>query len=100
MLSFITLYPESWQAHSYVALCGTAEHAMLWMLEQNPQIQKIMLCLDNDGAGRKAVDRLTGILAEHGYTQAVPLLPERKDWNDMLTTPADEQEQGMTMEMR
>jgi len=33
LLSFITLYPEGWQRHNYVALCGTAEHAMLWMLD-------------------------------------------------------------------
>ena len=99
LLSFISLYPKDWRENSYVALCGTAEHAMLWMLEQNPQLQKIALCLDSDDAGRKAVDRLTGILAERGYTQAVPLLPERKDWNDMLAAPADEQEQGLTMKM-
>ncbi|MDD4511380.1 MAG: toprim domain-containing protein [Oscillospiraceae bacterium] len=72
---------------------------MLWMLEQNLQLQKIALCLDNDDAGRKAIDRLIGILAERGYTQTVPLLPERKDWNDMLTASADEQEQGLTMKM-
>ena len=40
MLAFITLYPDGWQSNSYVALCGTAEHAMLWMLEQNQQLEK------------------------------------------------------------
>lgn len=38
----------------YVALCGTSEHAMLWMLEQNPQIRKVALCLDHDEAGIEA----------------------------------------------
>ena len=27
MLSFLTLYPEGWQEHSYVALCGTGGQA-------------------------------------------------------------------------
>lgn len=54
LLSFLTLYPQDWQKHSYVALCGTSEHAMLWMLEQNPQIRKVALCLDHDEAGIEA----------------------------------------------
>ena len=84
MLSFITLFPQDWQTNSYVALCGTSEHAMLWMLEQNPQLQEIALCLDQDAAGRKAVARLTGVLQEYGYSEIVPKLPEAKDWNDEL----------------
>ena len=30
LLAFLTLYPEDWQQHSYVALCGTAgtRHAL------------------------------------------------------------------------
>ncbi len=84
LMSFITLYPQDWGSHSYVALCGTAEHAMLWMLEQNPHLQNVTLCLDNDDAGRKAVERLTSILNENGYMDIVPLLPEAKDWNEEL----------------
>ena len=84
MMSFITLCPQDWQPHSYVALCGTAEHAMLWMMEQNPHLQNVTLCLDNDDAGQKAVERLTSILHENGYTDIVPLLPEAKDWNEEL----------------
>ena len=84
LMSFITLYPQDWCSHSYVALCGTSEHAVLWMLEQNPQLQNVTLCLDNDDAGQKAVERLTGILHENGYMDIVPLLPEAKDWNEEL----------------
>lgn len=74
LLAFLTLYPEDWQQHSYVALCGTAEHAMLWMLEQNPKLQKIILCLDHDAAGIEAAGRLTDILCKHGYDSAEGLL--------------------------
>ena len=84
LLAFLTLYPEDWQRHSYVALCGTAEHAMLWMLEQNPKLQKIILCLDHDAAGIEAAGRLTDILREHGYTQSAPLRSINKDWDEDL----------------
>ena len=89
LMSFVALYPEDWRAHNYVALCGTSEHAMLWMLEQNPQLQKVALCLDSDNAGQKAVERLTGILSEHGYADVTPMLPEDKDWNDELVARRD-----------
>ena len=35
LLAFLTLYPEAWREHSYVALCGTSEQAA----EQHPQLQ-------------------------------------------------------------
>ena len=84
LLSFLTLYPKSWQQHSYVALCGTAEHAMLWMLEKNPNLRKTILCLDHDAAGIEAVGRLSDVLREHGYSQIAPLQSEYKDWDEDL----------------
>ena len=79
-----TLYPDGWQQHSYVALCGTAEHAMLWMLEKNPNLRKAILCLDHDAAGIEAVGRLSEVLREHGYSQIAPLQSEYKDWDEDL----------------
>ena len=61
LLAFLTLYPEAWREHSYVALCGTSEQAMLWMLEKDPRLQRVVLCLDHDAAGIEA----TG--PSHGY---------------------------------
>ena len=43
LLSFLSLYPKGWQKYSFAALCGTSEHVMLWMLEQNPNIRHIVL---------------------------------------------------------
>lgn len=77
-------YPDGWQQHSYVALCGTAEHAMLWMLEKNPNLRKTILCLDHDAAGIEAVGRLSDVLREHGYSQIAPLQSEYKDWDEDL----------------
>ena len=84
MLSFISLYQKDWQSNSYVSLCGVSEHALLQLLVDNPQVQKIVLWLDNDKAGLKARERLAGILTEKGYGDVFSLLPQRKDWNEDL----------------
>lgn len=86
LLSFLSLYPQDWQRHSYVSLCGVSEHALLQLLEENPQVKKIGLCLDNDKAGLKAQERLTGILSERGYGNVFPLFSRQKDWNEDLQT--------------
>ena len=84
LLSFLTRYPRGWQEHSYVSLCGTSEHAMLWMLERNPSLRTICLCLDHDEAGIEASGRLTEILHEHGYDEVGAIQPGHKDWNEDL----------------
>ena len=66
MMSFLTLHPNNWQEHSYVALCGVSPQAMMHLQEQNPQLQEVSLCLDNDKAGLAATERLTEILQEAG----------------------------------
>ena len=83
LLSFLTLYPKGWQEHSYVALCGVGEQAMVWMLEQNSSIRQVLLCLDHDKAGIEAAGRLTDVLSARGVSVSV-LQPERKDWNEDL----------------
>lgn len=97
LLSFITLYPEDWQRHSYVALCGTSDKAMFWMLEQDPNLRQIALCLDNDDAGIKASQRLSDALQEKGYSEVQTLLPSQKDWNAELTDGPALAKQEMTM---
>ena len=84
LLSFLTRYPRGWQEHSFVALCGTSEHAMLWMLERNPNLRTVCLCLDHDAAGIEASGRLTEILHKHGYDEVGVIQPEHKDWNEDL----------------
>ena len=82
LLSFLTLYPKDWQQHSYVALCGVGEQAMLWMLEQAPEFRRPILCLDHDAAGIEATGRLKEILAERGYAETAVLQSIHKDWNE------------------
>ena len=83
LLSYVSLYPENWQQHSYVALCGVGSQSMMKMLELNPHLQEAALCLDNDEAGYKASERLKNQLAESGYLCS-RLISQGKDWNDDL----------------
>ena len=97
LMSFLSRYPRGWQEHSFVALCGTSEHAILWMLEQNPGIRSVCLCLDHDQAGIEASGRLAELLHEHGYDDVGMLQSEYKDWNEDLKArrglPAQEAEE-------
>ncbi len=84
MMSFLTLYPQDWQKHSYIAMNGVYENAVLTALKNHSNLTEIVLCVDNDEGGIEAVDRLRDILAEKGYTEVKRLAPEYKDWNEVL----------------
>lgn len=84
MLSYITLHPENWQSHSYVTLCGTGNKALLWMLENLPQVREVFLCLDHDGAGIENGLKHRETLRELGYTNIQIIQPKHKDWNENL----------------
>ena len=84
MMSFLTLYPKDWQKHSYIAMNGVYENAVLTGLKSHSNLNEIILCVDNDEGGIEAVDRLKDILAENGYPNVKRLSPEFKDWNECL----------------
>ena len=84
MLSYLTLYPQDWQKHSYIAMNGVYENAVLTALEHHSSLEEIVLCTDNDEGGIDAVDRLTDILKEHGYENISRIAPENKDFNENL----------------
>ena len=84
MMSFLTLYPKDWQKHSYIAMNGVYENAVLAALKNHSNLSEVILCVDNDEGGIEAVDRLKDILAEKGYTDVKRLTPEFKDWNEVL----------------
>ena len=81
MLSYISMNPQQWQEHSYVACCGTSPIPVMQMLKPDTQI--VYLCLDNDDAGHKASERMAEQLRERGV-MTERLVPELKDWNDDL----------------
>ena len=91
LLSHITLYPYGWQEHSYVACCGTSIQPVLERLRQNPKLDTVYLCLDNDDAGNDACDRMTDTLEDMGL-EVQRLCPVRKDWNDDLCAKFERKE--------
>lgn len=84
MLSFITLYQKDWQQHSYIAMNGVYESAVLKALGKHSDLQSVYLCTDNDEGGIDAAERLRDILHEHGYTDIFRIAPQLKDWNEVL----------------
>lgn len=99
LLSYISLHPEGWQEHTYVALCGVSAAPIHRLLETQPQLQDVTLCLDNDKAGHNAARRIAGeLLREWNVTMSAEF-PTLKDWNDELLSFRQEENQGLTMSM-
>lgn len=80
MLAFITLNPDNWQQHSYVALCSVSEKAILHRLQVKPKLRRIILCLDHDSAGISASFHIKEILNAKGYDDVQIQHSENKDW--------------------
>lgn len=83
LLSHITLYPAGWLEHSYVACCGTSVQPVLERLRQNPKLNMVYLCLDNDEAGEDACESMMEVLDDLDV-DVERLRPQGKDWNDDL----------------
>ena len=89
MLSYLTLNPQDWQKHSYIAMNGVYENAVLTALKGHSNLSEIVICTDNDVGGIDAADRLSDILKEKGYADIKRLVPEFKDWNECLKVQND-----------
>ncbi len=84
MMSYLTLHPEKWQEHSYIAMNGVYENAVLTALKGHSNLSEIVICTDNDVGGIDSADRLSDILKEKGYADIKRILPINKDWNEDL----------------
>lgn len=84
MLSFITLKQKDWKNHSYIAMNGVYESALLKALESHSDLKNIYLCTDNDEGGIDAAERLSDILRARKYENVFRILPQNKDWNEDL----------------
>ena len=100
LLSYLTLYPEEWKEHSYVACCGTSPIPVLTMLQRMKTPQAVYLCLDNDRAGHEASLRMAEQIGEQFHIASDRLIPEQKDWNDDLCVLREAPKQGLAMGMR
>lgn len=84
IMSYLTLHPENWQEHSYIAMNGVYENAVLTALKGHSNLSEIVICSDNDDGGIDAADRLSDILEGSGYADIKLILPINKDWNEDL----------------
>lgn len=96
MLSFISMHKKHWKEHSYAAACSVSDRVLFQMLEDNPNLKEVFLCLDNDEAGHKAAKRISDKLFVRGVKTHI-LTPTGKDWNeDLLVIRARENESEVT----
>ena len=84
MLAYISMHKNGWENHSYVALCSTADRAALQMLNDNPNLKTVYLCLDNDSAGQKGCERVAEAIHELGDYNVWRVAPQNKDWDEDL----------------
>lgn len=84
MLSYLTLNPENWHNHSYIAMNGVYENAVLTALKGNLNLSEIVICTDNDIGGIDAADRLKDVLCENNYENISRILSKNKDFNEDL----------------
>ena len=99
LLSYISLHPEGWRDHTYVALCGVSAAPIHHLLETQPRLEEVTLCLDNDEAGHKAARRIAGELLGEWNVAVSAEFPTLKDWNDELIAAHQEESQGLTISM-
>lgn len=97
MLSFISMNKDGWQQHSYAASCGVSDHALWRMMKDNPNIDFVCLCRDNDEAGQAANKRTPDALFVKGIRHEI-LIPIHKDWNEDLLYPAETEESECTVQ--
>ena len=84
MLAYISMHQECWKKHSYVALCSVSEKALMYQLITHPQLKRIILCLDNDKAGKIATERIRQLLCDNSYRDVTVKIPDNKDWDEDL----------------
>ena len=82
MLSYISLHPPIHR-----------------LLETQPQLEEVTLCLDNDEAGQNATRRIAAELLREWNITVSAEFPSQKDWNDELLFFRQEENQGLTMSM-
>ena len=81
LMSYCTLYRSCCNA---VALCGLYDGALRTYLRNNPQIKRIVLCLDMDTPGQETAEQLRKKYAEMGYEISQEKPHIGKDWNEYL----------------
>lgn len=97
LLSYISLHPDRWQDHSYVACCGTSAIPVITCLDRMARPEEVVLCLDNDEAGHKACRRMEKQLTEKYNVTIRREISAEKDWNDDLCAMSQDRSPEMMM---
>jgi hypothetical protein len=74
---------SAWEYDSRLSLAGTSETALNFFLNQHTAVKELILCLDNDPAGREAAAQIARTYALKGYT-VLNEPPKGKDFNEDL----------------
>ena len=74
----------AWLEHNRLSLSGTADTALPMYLQQHPHVKELVICMDNDTAGRDAAIAIARKYADRGYITRLEL-PRGKDYNEDLT---------------
>lgn len=82
LLSYLTLHPDGWQEHSYVALCCAGLQAAVYQARQNAHVREVIVCTDYDEAGAEAYSRIKEALAEENRITVRREHSQYKDWNE------------------
>lgn len=99
LLSYISLHPNNWQQHSYVALNGVSEKPVLKLLELYPRLDHVVLCLDNDEAGLNASSRIHNTLRQQGFENVEYDISAHKDWNEDLNEARSQEQSEQSLAM-
>lgn len=91
MLSFISMNKHNWENHSYAASCSVSDRVLFQCIKDNPHIEKVYICFDNDEPGQAAAYRIGKKLSDMGIQSEI-LVPIHKDWNEDLTLSLKESE--------
>jgi hypothetical protein len=70
----------AWKQHSRLSLAGTSDAALPFFLNKHKHVKELVLCLDNDPAGREAAALIARKYAAKGYTVLIEF-PQGKDFN-------------------
>lgn len=98
LMSYITLHPDDWQQHSYIALMGVSGKALMQFLKDREETETIVFCLDNDEAGNQAIVRLTAEVQRLGKSLLFQIEQSiAKDWNEDLQNYQNYAEETMQM---
>ena len=92
LMSYLTLHRQV--TSNAIALCGLHEGALDTYLRDTPNIRRIGLCLDADGPGQTAAERLQAKYEGMGYTVKIQRPPRGKDWNEYLQQRGRIKERG------